>query len=96
MAGHRDYPSGRDGVDASRSPIFYNESVMSGGLSYGLVAEHIHRSASCLCRFSGSFFSFQAHHDALDLSFALDGVTTMLSFDLQHVLDLIEGHAKLE
>jgi hypothetical protein len=46
MAGHRDYPGGRDGVDASRSPIFYNEPVMSGGLSYGLVAEHIHSSAS--------------------------------------------------
>jgi hypothetical protein len=33
-------------MEASRSPIFYNESVMSGGLSYGLVAEHIHSSAS--------------------------------------------------
>lgn len=35
MAGHRDYPSGRDGVEASRSPIFFNESIISGGLSYG-------------------------------------------------------------
>jgi hypothetical protein len=52
MAGHRDYPGGRDGVDASRSPIFYNESVLSGELSYGLVTEHIDGSASCLCRLS--------------------------------------------
>jgi hypothetical protein len=32
MAGHRDYPGGRDGVDASRSPIFLNG--MRGGIQY--------------------------------------------------------------